>query len=408
MTTAKKAPVKRRAQTPKTYEYDALSYPQRAGPGVPRFVIFHAPTEDIMQWADVDRLAVDNPTGAQRPLQKLKIGKVARFMKADPKNTIPTAVVIALDESAAEFVPAGPAPRSCGTLKISPAKGGGRPGLIIDGQHRVYGVAGHSPSTHLNVVAFLGGDDAERAFQFVVINNSAAKVSKDHIKALNLKFDPTKLNKRLITSAGVSMGVSEEKYEELALLDGSEPFKGLIEWATNKNGYVAANALESALAETKDRAHLLGIEGLEIDVFLQIWTKIRELRKRLWLPFPQSRLLTKVSIYAITVYLLDSMVAKLRVDDSPVDYTDVTTLDSLVERIVSRIPEEFWTTEWTLKELDTAAGRKIVLAALGTIDSNVRYGRVWYDDVAFVDPALLHGQSYGKPKSQIKAKPKKS
>ena len=385
-----------------SFEYDALSYRQRDAPVAPQFVVFHAPASEIMQWADVDRLSDDNRTGAQRVLQRLKVGKIAKFL-ANPVNTIPTAVVIALDSRHAKFTPLGDAARSAGVFNISLAPRGLRPGLIIDGQHRVYGVAQHAADTQLNVVAFLGGDDAERAFQFVVINNSAAKVSKDHVRALNLSYDQVKLNTRLVSSAGVSMGMSEDKYEDLALLDGSPPFKGLIEWPTNKGGFIAANALEGALIETKDRAALLNIEGLEMDVFLQIWTKISQVRKNLWKPFPESRLLMKVSIYALTVFILDTMVARLRMQDTPVDFTDVETLDAMVERIVSRIPEEFWTTEWRSKELDTTAGRKIVLEALGVVESNARYGRVWYENASIIDPALIHGQTYAAPKKGVVA-----
>lgn len=399
---AKKAPAKKAVKAP-DFQYDALSYRQRDAVAAPTFVVFHAPASEIMKWADVDRLSDENPQGAQRVLQRIKVGKVAKFL-SNPANTIPTAVVIALDSDFAHFVPAGKAPRSAGTFEISLTPDDGKPGLIIDGQHRVFGVAQHAADTQLNVVAFLGGDDAERAFQFVVINNSAAKVSKDHVRALNLKYDPVKLNARLVTSAGVSLGMSDEKYEDLSLLDGSPPFKGLIEWPTNRDGFIAANALEGALTETKDRAALLGIEGLEMDVFLQIWTKISKVRKSLWKPFPESRLLMKVSIYALTVFILDTMVARLRMQDTPVDFTDVKTLDVMVERIVTRIPEEFWTTEWRSKELDTTAGRKIVLEALGVVESNARYKRVWYENVSIVDPALVHGQTYAAPKKRVVAK----
>jgi DGQHR domain-containing protein len=420
MTLAKKAAVKKPAAAVKkpaattTFPYDALYCAQRSDADAPTFLVFHAPAADIAKWADVDRLSVENKTGAQRPLRELKVTKVAKFLAVDTRNTIPTAVVIAIDKEAATFIPG--AKGTCGRLDLTLSANGPKPGLIIDGQHRVFGALKFAASTQLNVIGVLGGDDAERAFQFVVINNSATKVAKDHIKSLNLQYDQSKLNKRLISSAGVSMGVSDDKYEDLALLDSSPPFKGLIEWPTNKAGFIAANALEGALAETKDRAHLLGIEGLETDVFLQIWAKIHDLRKKLWTAPPKglgtqpgtSRLLMKVSIYALTVYLLDSMVAKLRTADDPVDYTDVETLDALVERIVSRIPEEFWTTEWTAKELDTASGRKIVLDALSVIDSNARYGRTWYDGVGIIDPALVHGQTYGtKAKKPVAKKAKR-
>lgn len=411
MTTSRKraAPQRTSAEkATKSFDYVALQCAQRKEAKAPIFLLFHASAAEIADWADVDRLSDANRTGAQRPLRKLKVGKVAKFLAADVRNTIPTAVVIAIDQGAAVFKAAKGA--ACGQLTLTIHAAAKKPGLIIDGQHRVFGALKYSPETHLNVIGLLGGDDSERAFQFVVINNSATKVSKDHIKALNLQYDPTSLNKRLIAGAGVSMGVSDEKYEDLALLDITPPFKGLIEWPTNKNGFIAANALEGALAETKDRAHLLGIEGLETDVFLQIWGKIHALRNELWTAPPKgasgnpgaSRLLMKVSIYALTVYILDSMVAKQRTADEPIDYTDVETLDALVDRIVSRIPVEFWTTEWTSKELDTASGRKTILDALGVIDSNVRYGRTWYDGVGMIDPALVHGQTYAKAAKKVR------
>jgi DGQHR domain-containing protein len=409
MTTAKKKIASPAPAAPQEFSYGALHCAQRKDSKAPTFLLFHASAADIASWADVHRLSDFDKTGAQRPLRALKVAKVAKFLASDDRNTIPTAVVIALDATSATFEAAGES--VCGELTLKVGPGGKKPGLIIDGQHRVFGALKFAAATHLTVIGVLGADDSERAFQFVVINNSATKVAKDHIKALNLQYDQTKLNKRLVASAGVSMGVSDEKYNDLALLDGSAPFKGLIDWPTNKDGFIAANALEGALAETKDRAHLLGIEGLEVDVLLQIWAKIYELRKELWTAPPKgtssppgtSRLLMKVSVYALTVYVLDSMVAKQRTADEPVDFTDVETLDSLVDKIVSRIPVQFWTTEWTAKELDTASGRKTVLDALGVIDSNVRYGRTWYEGVGIIDPALVHGQTYAKPKKTSKA-----
>ena len=380
----------------RTVAYEALSYSQRSGHGSPSFVLFHAPAGEILEWADVDRLEPENRKGAQRPLRDLKVSKVARFFDRDVRNTIPTSIVIALDKTAATFRghadPGGTG--SHGALRINMV-GQKKPGLIIDGQHRAFGAAKYSSDVHLSVVAFLGGDDAERAFQFVVINNSATRVKKDHIKALNLNFDKDTLNARLIESAGLALALGEEKYDDLQTIDGTEPFKGLLQWPTNADGFIPPTAIESALAETRDRAALLGIEDLEREVFLAIWIKIRELRKAIWVPFPKSRLLLKVSIYALTVYILDSMVAKQRNEDTPIDFTDESTLTDLVGRVVQRIPQEFWTADWKLTELDTASGRQKLLETLQIIDSNVRFSRPWYDSVPLIDPALLGAQPSG-------------
>lgn len=387
------------------FNYFALSYSQRNKESAPAFVVFNASAADIVQWADVDRLDGDNLTGAQRPLRELKVSKVAKFLSRDDRNTIPTSVIIALDSGAITFNGTPPNYRENtewhGKITIS-MRGSDKPGLIIDGQHRVFGAAKFDATTRLNIVAFLGGDDAERAFQFVVINNSATRVPKDHIKALNLNYDKDKLNTRLINSAGVALGINDVKYDDLQTVDGTAPFKGLLEWPTNPGGYIQPSAIEGALAETRDRAALLGIEELERDVFLAIWIKIRALRKSIWAPFPESRLLQKVSIHALTVYVLESMIAKQRMDDTPTDFTNEVTLDNLVERVVTRIPEKFWITEWKATQLDTSSGRQLLLDALQVIDSNVRFSRPWYDKVSLVDPALISGQTYEKSKTVAK------
>jgi DGQHR domain-containing protein len=397
--------MKAKRQPKRTFSYQALAYAQRdKSPTSPRFLLFHAAASDILAWADVDRLTPDNKTGAQRPLRDLKVAKVAKFFAKDARNTIPTAVVIALDKSAAAFSgdsdSAGPGKHGMVTITM---RGTAKPGLIIDGQHRAFGVNAFSGQLHLNVVAFLGGDDAERAFQFVVINNSATRVKKDHIKALNLHFDKDKLNNRLIGSAGLALAIDDEKYDDLQAIDGSEPFKGLLSWPTNNAGFIPPNAIESAIAETRDRSSLLGIEDMERDVFLAIWIKIRELRSAVWAPFPKSRLLMKVSIYALTVYVLENMVAKQRNEDRPVDFTSAEMLNGLVERVVQRIPEQFWTADWKLTELDTASGRETLLQTLQIIDSNIRFSRPWYDKVPLIDPALLIAPSAKRPRRARRA-----
>ncbi|MET4037900.1 MULTISPECIES: DGQHR domain-containing protein [unclassified Bradyrhizobium] len=400
----------------KQFKYNALVYSQRTGSGSPSFVLFHAPAAEVLDWAAVDRLEPDNITGAQRPLKKLKVSKVVRFFDSDKRNTVPTAIVVSLDEKNVTFQgePDDRGSGSHGTLTIS-ATEGRIPGLIIDGQHRVFGAAQHAADVHLNVVAFLGGDDAERAFQFVVINNSASRVSKDHIAALSLSYDKEDLNRRLISSAGTTLGLKDSKFDDFQLIDSSEPFAGLLAFPTNEKGFIAPNAIEAALGETRDRTTLLGIEELEPEFFLAIWSRIKHLKKKVWReskPNDRSHLLEKVSIVALTIYILDSLVAAQRMNDSPLDFTDDDILHEYLDRVVTRIPDDFWTADWKAKELDTSAGRQLLLDALNLIDSNVRFGRQWWEHVGLIDLAELKDRSpakvANKSKKTKKAKKKKA
>jgi DGQHR domain-containing protein len=385
------------------FTYEALSYLQRPEvPAAPRFLLLCAAAGDIVAWADVDRIDVHNPTGAQRPLRSMKVNKIAKYFDAHRNNTIPTAVIVALDESSVRITKkkAGGGV-SCTRVDIK-VEANRKPGLIIDGQHRAFGAARHSPKTILNVVAFLGGDEAERAFQFVVINNTATRVSKDHIKALNLNYNPKRLNKRLLESAGVGLGIEETKFDDLQIVDTTEPFKKAIAWPRNSDGFIPPNAIESGLAETRDRAARLGIEGLERDVFLSIWTIIKKIRKSQWKPLPASRLLQKVSIYALTVFVLDNLMAAQTLSDTPRDLSDEQQLEADVGKIVGGIPSELWTVEWNATELDTRNGRQMLVETLQLISANVRLGRSWYDGVSMIDPT-----SISSPKSTSTPSPKR-
>lgn len=393
------------------FDYYALKYSQR-GEGKskaqgPAFLLFHASAADLKEWADVDRLEPTNRRGAQRPLRELKVKKIAKFLQQDSRNTIPTSVVVAVDEGAVTFTGKGTQGRTGqhGTLTIT-KRGDAKPGLIIDGQHRAYGVAAFSANTHVNVVAILGGDDAERAFQFVVINNSGTRISRDHVKALNLNYDKDKLNSRLIKSAGLTLGIRDDRYDDLQAIDGQPPFKGLLKFPTNRKGFIPPNAIELALNETVDRAALLGIDQLEVDVFLAIWSAIKAVSPEIF--NANSHLLKKVPIYALTVYILESMVAVSRASDEPVDFTEEAVLNDLVRRLFLRIPEELWTVEWREKEgkeLDTSGGRQKLVDALRIIDSNVRYRRPWYEGVAIINPTTLPKRKKAADGNNATAKP---
>src|SRR3546814_20527013 len=131
-------------------------------------------------------------------MRKLKVNKVALILKSDSKNTIPTSIVDEVDPRAVTFKgqKAVNGKGQAGTLTLKISANGDKPGLIIDGQHRVFGVHDFQPGMNLNIVAFIDDDEPAPAFQFVVINNSGSRLSKDHIKYLHLNYAKEHLNKR--------------------------------------------------------------------------------------------------------------------------------------------------------------------------------------------------------------------
>jgi hypothetical protein len=101
-----------------------------------------------------------------------------------------------------------------------------KPGLVIDGQHRLLGMQRFHPDCKVCVVALLNVDDMEKAFQFLVINSKAAKVPTDHIRTLALDYQEDELAERLKTARVVLH--DNLKYVGIMDTDEDSPFAGNI------------------------------------------------------------------------------------------------------------------------------------------------------------------------------------
>ena len=149
--------------------YKCLKIAQRNTTGSPTFVMFSAKAKAILSWAAIERLDDKSQTGPQRIEKPYKVKAIKSFFEADPNNTIPTAVVIGF---------------SPGTTRVSSidgcdqlfdlsfifSEGTKTVGTIVDGQHRVLGINSFDPEAPINVIGLIDVDDAETAFQFLVIN----------------------------------------------------------------------------------------------------------------------------------------------------------------------------------------------------------------------------------------------
>jgi len=225
-----------------SFHYPVFVYSQRNTSNSPRFCLFRAKVSEILQWAAIQRLSKNDPAAIQRDPKRTRILGIKRFLEREPRNTIPTAVILTLDNIDITFVSIDEqqdqdrviTDSGLAVLKINLPNNisdSEKPGLVIDGQHRLKGIEAYDCQTCVNVVALLDADADEKAFQFLVINNKVAKVSVDHIRALNLNYNTARLTDRLkdarlsLNDNVGSVGVMDK--------DSESPFKGLIKWPNN-------------------------------------------------------------------------------------------------------------------------------------------------------------------------------
>jgi DGQHR domain-containing protein len=364
------------------FRYPAIETDQR--PDVrkaPKTLLFSAPAGQIEQWANVSRLGHDGD-GIQRRKNNAKVAAVARFLNKDARNTIPAAITVALRNVEVET---GDCEQKF--VRIRGLDQGGD-GLIIDGQHRLFGVCVHDPEMPLNVVAILDPDDVEIAFQFLVINNKSSKVPTDHIKLLTVGFDDGELQTRLQTARMVYKTANL-----VVLVDQSDdsPFYHSITWPVDdhrkeqdRHDLVTPTAIEMSLnyLSSKNLPGLEDSDDARLAFFFAVWRAVKDEWSELWIA--KSKLLSKVGVVTMTQFLVDDLTPLI--DRETLRTDEVGDVEAEVKSVISDISTEFWTEKWRLSSLDTSAGRQIVLESLQRARRNGRRGLPWREGTTLFSP----------------------
>lgn len=365
-----------------TYEYPAIYSKQRVGQG-PLLASFVAPAGQISEWASVSRLTHAG-TGHQRLRNASRVRAIERFLEQDDRNAIPTSLIVALQLP--DFVE--PRIGQCSTITI-PSSGDKPAGLVIDGQHRMFGVNAFDSDMPLNVVALINPEDEEIAFQFLVINSKASKVPTDHVKFLALQYADHDLDERLRTARMV-LG----RHALVGVVDSSpdSPFHKSVIWPTesseadgDRKELVLPASIEQALAaiSQKNLPDLSNDDAL-LEFFFTLWRAVRKAWPDLWVP--GSKLLQKVGVVTLTMFIIEDLVPLA--DRGDLDLSDPSAIhQEIASNLLGYISPEFWQREWSSRSLDTSAGRQLVVEALKVVRRNMRRGANWDSEVRLVGAA---------------------
>jgi len=369
-----------------TFRYECLVTKQQAAPEAPTFCIFHAPVGEILEWADIKRLE-DEPGAAQRRTSPAKVKAIKRFLETNPRNTIPTSVIVTIELPPDRLTPVGSdGSSSFRLIEVNVNPGSPKPGLVIDGQHRLLGMNEYAPTTDVNVVAILNTDDMEKAFQFLVINNKASKVSMDHIRALALHYEEAALKTRLET-ARLTLDPNVG-YVGLVNNEEDSPFRGMVAWPStpaNDRIIVPASIEVSIGLIQQQKVREFVSEDVLLEFFYTIWRVIKLRWPELW--GQDSRLLSKVGVVCVTQYMTDTLIGSY--DLGRLDISDPDQVGKLVEEVLSNQERKFWQVPWTSTSYDTKVGRALIVASLVQIARNIRAGVPWYEDVELVDSTSI-------------------
>lgn len=402
-----------------TFRYEGLITKQRNSSTAPLLFLFQAQASEVMKWAFVDRLSPSNDSGSQRNANPRRVNEIRRFLDGDERNVIPTAVVLAFRPGASVQTILETSAEALLTLKtLSPGQSiraamiisssatsqesgpGGddsKPAVVIDGQHRLLGMAKSQDEYIVNAVALLGADNAEIAFQFLVINNKAQRVDRKHLTNLNINFNKDDLNKRLADAAKLGIDAETLSVLKISAFHPDSPFFNLLDMPQCETRWIVPNAVETAYNFVLAKSPADLEEEDRIWFFLYIWKEVREFwssqHAEIWAKAgkftePGSKLLSKVGVICLTDYLITAINSIATIDVDPPDFRIEATVRSKTRQLLERFESEFFLVAWKKTELDTKAGREIVAEAIGRVADNIRYKRPWYHEVMLIDSPL--------------------
>ncbi|MBJ7446239.1 MAG: DGQHR domain-containing protein [Brevundimonas sp.] len=370
------------------HKYRGFLVEQQAGTDA-TFLVFVANAKEITTWAHADNIKLDRGN-VQRALVDARWRQIKRFFGASLNNVIPTSVTIAFDEGLPHIDDpttltddvAGYSMQQIDDdlweLTLSNAVQDHT--YILDGQHRLRGMAEVEAEIPVPVCLFPSMSKLERAFQFVTINNKSHKVPTDNLKALIANFDMIEIPLRdRLTQASVTVP-RFATFVDVLNEDPESPFYKMVNWVNNRfpgaEPVVQPTALENSLkAITRAFPETKEDESDALSVLYAIWKAIfatygitADNAGR----YPN--LVLKATIQSLSEMIVDQLKAQYDIafNDHPIMGDDGKSAGDAARNLMTGVPAEFWQDVWALKSLDTSAGRDIIQDDLRRLKKLVR------------------------------------
>jgi len=362
---------------------------------------FTTTVKDILTWAGIKRTE-EFRAGAQRVLKPARQKAISRFLRSDEHNLIPNSVLLSFKEGTVKFEDKSSSVpeeynNSCGD-KVqlgfiefdyeSNSKPENKPALIVDGQHRLFGIDVFDENIPVFVTALLNANVVDQAFNFIVINNKAQKVNVTNVKSIISDLvgeDETKFNQRLQT-AGINYGRNSV---DLIDADNREdsPFKGLLNWESNRTGnkVIELTTIENCMKYIQKSFHfLLSDENTTQDILFQIWNAIKKVYEDIWDDIKdENKLFSKVGMEALNVFIIDELHSAWNSE-----FIDIYNNDKIKEYVTKRmgkVCKDFWMVEWNQRLLSNKTFREYIQSDIRKISENIRLEKPWRNDLTLVD-----------------------
>ena len=261
-------------------------------------------------------------------------------------------------------------------------RGISKPGLILDGQHRVFGAKDVSAfSVNLPVVLLPGLEFSEQVFHFYVLNNKARPLNKTELRSI-IATSLSKGEIEHLYDRFKQVGVTAEEtgWTYKMNTDKDSPFNGIVNFGfPGSKAPIPENVAYQVVSKfvklsKKYKMLYSDVQMWERDVqsgsdyrlklFFAIWRAVKKAYPAAWESAANAgkgQILQKVNLIVLQEFLLDKLVAEMpkrKAKSEPSPFADADVLEEEVGYQLAFLSEEFFVKEWKMKGLDTALGHK--------------------------------------------------
>lgn len=258
----------------------------------PEIAVFTCDAYDLYEVSTVSRLE-ETSVGYQRMINKKRQHDISKYIDT-PGALIPTSIVCAAEEND-ELVKIvnkkqieGTTDRWSADLKIKVDKDK-KPCLVIDGQHRLYGIVSSSKQSFpVSVNLLLNAKTVTQVLHFIIINNKATRIGNALIN--ELKANVAHLSKKedeelehLLSQLGVD-SITNETFISL-LNDGKNAFGNILDFKTNKMQLVSSQTLKTLIKKSRTSGFLSKIDNddeSQIKAYNYMWEAVKKSFEKRW------------------------------------------------------------------------------------------------------------------------------
>jgi DGQHR domain-containing protein len=262
-----------------------------------------------------------------------------------------------------------------------------KPGLIIDGQHRIYAAKDVNEfDVLLPVVLIEALPMAEQVFHFYVLNNKAKPLTKTDLRrTISTALTGEEIDTLWDRLKDAGIDPARVRLTHLINTEEASPFKGLVDFGlAGDTGFIKENVayqLVDHFVSMPRRYRALGKDvpaweqkddmAARLPTFYAFWTAIKNKYPKAWeegvanqgAATPKGQFFMKVSMLTLQEFILDNLLTinnLLRKQEKPAPFVDLTDLADYVTSTIDDLPEKFFTREWMEKQIDTVPGRKML------------------------------------------------